>query len=236
MCSSLSQPSSRDLSGLSSLVCYVPGKKNISTEAKTWLSKRWDECIEEDIKRIKIKWSKKMKSTREAFAKDKMFLSNHIKNRVPSSGDPSLQSKSNQNENADTSTSTPGPEVHNTENPSKNFHTTKAPPARPTIINISGRPLTPGQISLLSKGPKHCPTTKDNYINVKADIKEFTRKINLREQFHDQSFIDTSLAKKKSNYTPHSSNKELIAITNLIPSANSRTITSTQKNDKLWNN
>ena len=64
-----------------------------------------------------------MKGTREAFAKDKMFLSNHIKNRVPSSGDPSLQSKSIQNENADTSTSTPGPEVHNTENPSKNFHT-----------------------------------------------------------------------------------------------------------------
>ena len=80
-------------------------------------ARRWDECMEEDIKRIKIKWNKKMKSTREAFAKDKMFLSNHIKNSVPSSGDPSLQSKSNQNENVDTSTSTPGPEVHNTENP-----------------------------------------------------------------------------------------------------------------------
>ena len=149
-----------------------------------------------------------------------MFLSNHINNRIPSSGDPSLQSKNNQNENVDTSISTPGPEVHNTENPSKKLPYPKAPPARPTIINISGRPLTPGQISLLSKGPKYCPTTKDNYINVKADIKEFTRKLNLREQFHDQSFIDTSLVKKKSNYTPHSSNKELIAITNELEECN----------------
>ena len=37
---------------------------------------------------------------------------------------------------------------------------------------------------------------------------------------HNQSFIDTSLVKKKSNYTPHSSNKELITITNELEECN----------------
>ena len=58
------------------------------------------------------------------------------------------------------------------------------------------------EISVLLKGPKFCPTTGGNYINIKADIKDFTRKLKLKEKFNGQAFEDDSLVKKKSIYTP----------------------------------
>ena len=45
----------------------------ISNEAKSWLQNRWDECTKEDIKRMKEKWSKKIKSTKKRHSQDETF-------------------------------------------------------------------------------------------------------------------------------------------------------------------
>ena len=54
---------------------------------------------------------------------------------------------------------------------------------QPKIINLSKRHLTKLQTSLLTKGPKFCPTTKGNVFDIKSDTKEFTRKLKLKETF-----------------------------------------------------
>ena len=54
---------------------------------------------------------------------------------------------------------------------------------KPKIINLSKQHLTKFQISLLTIGPKFCPTAKGNVFEIKSDNKEFTRKLKLRERF-----------------------------------------------------
>ena len=69
---------------------------------------------------------------------------------------------------------------------------------QPKIINLSKRHLTKFQISLLTKGPKFCPTTKGNVFDIKSDTKGFTRKLKLRERFRGIEYNDESLVKRKS--------------------------------------
>ena len=61
------------------------------------------------------------------------------------------------------------------------------------VLNLSRRELSKSQISLLCKGPKFCPTTSGNFMQMKADTKEFTRKLKLQERFADCDFEDESL-------------------------------------------
>ena len=77
---------------------------------------------------------------------------------------------------------------------------------------MSTRHLTEAQIKLLSKGPKFCPVTKGNYLDIKTDIKDFTRKMKLQEHFKEESFTDNSYVKKKSIYTPQIKNTDLSKI------------------------
>ena len=49
-----------------------------------WLLNRWDECIKEDIKRIKDKWSKKIISTKTRHAEDKTYISTRQSNKYTS--------------------------------------------------------------------------------------------------------------------------------------------------------
>lgn len=72
------------------------------------------------------------------------------------------------------------------------------------------------QISLLSRGPKFCPTTKGNFLEAKADLKEFTRKLKLKEMFHNVTYEDVSVVKNKSNLNPATTNKDLSQIINII--------------------
>lgn len=51
---------------------------------------------------------------------------------------------------------------------------------------------------------------------MKADTKEFTRKLKLRDRFHDHQFQDDSLLKKKSNFTPLTRNQDLTKIIDCI--------------------
>ena len=44
---------------------------DVSTDTKTWLSKRWEECINKDDEKVNKKWKKKLESTKTAFEKDK---------------------------------------------------------------------------------------------------------------------------------------------------------------------
>ena len=70
------------------------------------------------------------------------------------------------------------------------------------MINISKRILTQSQIKLLIRGPKFCPMKKGNYLQIKADQQEFTRKLKLREKFYDNDYTNESLVKEPSKYTP----------------------------------
>ena len=68
------------------------------------------------------------------------------------------------------------------------------------------------QVSLLTKGPKFCPTTKGNYLHTKADSQNFTRKLKLIEKFHDASYVDHSLVKNPSKLNIRTDNDELRSI------------------------
>ena len=69
--------------------------------------------------------------------------------------------------------------------------------------------MTKSQISLLTKGPKFCPKTNGSFLKVKADTKNFTRTIKLREKFFNSSIADDSLVKSKSIFPVHTELKEL---------------------------
>ena len=84
------------------------------------------------------------------------------------------------------------------------------------IINLSKRHLTKIQISLSTKEPKFCPTTKGNVFDIKSDTKEFTRKLKLRERFWGIEYNDESLVKSKSNINVNTAIQELSNISNIL--------------------
>ena len=85
---------------------------------------------------------------------------------------------------------------------------------QPKILNLSKYSLSLSAISLLSKGPKFCPTTKGNYFTMKSDTKTFNRKLKLMERFKDIQYEDESIVRMKSSYEPFCTNTELNKIIN----------------------
>ena len=83
-------------------------------------------------------------------------------------------------------------------------------------MNLAKRHLTKFLISLLTKGPKFCPTTKGNVFDIKSDTKEFTRKLNLRERFWGIKYDDESLVKSNSNLNVNTAILELSNISNIL--------------------
>ena len=83
-----------------------------------------------------------------------------------------------------------------------------------TVVNFSRRLLTEAEISLLSKGLKFCPTPeKVDMYSLREDIKEFTRRIRLREYFYsdqnmDGDFSDMPAFRMKSNWCPATNNEQ----------------------------
>ena len=77
-----------------------------------------------------------------------------------------------------------------------------------TVVNLSRRELTEGEVSLLSKGLNFCPTPKDLHrFNLRKDINEFIRRIRLEEYFYDGDnvggdFSDVPAFKSKSTWSP----------------------------------
>ena len=56
----------------------------------------------------------------------------------------------------------------------------------PKIINLSKYKLSKPELSLLRRGPKFTPTSKGNSLNLKSDIFDFTRRIQMQELFYGQ--------------------------------------------------
>ena len=93
-------------------------------------------------------------------------------------------------------------------------HESSTPPSieevKPKIINLSSYKLDTHQIDLLKLGTKFCPTPKANIIELKNDLKEFERKLRIKEKFLDTDLIDESLVRNTSTYFPEKgTNKEL---------------------------
>ena len=87
---------------------------------------------------------------------------------------------------------------------------------QPKITTLAKRHLTKLQISLLTKWPKFCPTTKGNAFDIKSDTKEFTRKLKLRERVWWIEYDDESLVKSKSNINVDTAITELSNISNKL--------------------
>ena len=60
--------------------------------------------------------------------------------------------------------------------------------------------------------------TRGNYVQIKADTREFTRKLKLREKFWDTHYTDESLVREKSHYNPKPANSDLEKIIEQIES------------------
>ena len=68
----------------------------------------------------------------------------------------------------------------------------------PKIINLSSIDLTHDQIDVLKLGLKFTPTPKQNNQDLQADINEFSRKLRLKEYWHNrESYNDGSIVRNK---------------------------------------
>ena len=64
----------------------------------------------------------------------------------------------------------------------------------------------------MTKGPKFCPTTKGNSIHIKADIRNFTRRLKLLDIFYEVDYTCESLVKHPSSFNPKPSDPEIAKI------------------------
>ena len=76
------------------------------------------------------------------------------------------------------------------------------------VVNLSSVDLSEAEIKLLSKGLSFCPTPrKVDWIELKADVEDFSRRLRLKEYFHgresSQYISDPNPFKKKSTWTPN---------------------------------
>ena len=82
------------------------------------------------------------------------------------------------------------------------------------VVNLSKRVLTEAEISLLSKGLKFCPTPeKIDIYQLRKDIREYIRRIRLKEYFYSEENVDGDFSempsfRSKSNWSPDR-NREL---------------------------
>lgn len=82
----------------------------------------------------------------------------------------------------------------------------------PKVFNLSNRVLNETEIKLLSKGLKYTPTPRMNNEQLKTDIKEYTRKLRLKEYFNEDDDDSTQnlneeqeqdLVRNKSDFNPY---------------------------------
>ena len=112
------------------------------------LRKRWIELFNEDIDRVNKKWSKKIKSTRDAFKKDKLYISNN----------PRLRSRNNHTTTVRTINNTNAPTLQNLTVVQSN--TSSMPSARKVLANHTPNvPMTTcfDQGAMFSSPPIHAP-------------------------------------------------------------------------------
>ena len=89
---------------------------------------------------------------------------------------------------------------------------------KPKILNLSDHKLTSGQVSLLFRGPKFCPTTEGNATDFCGDNYAFGRKLEIHEIFfnNNNNNNNNNIIRKPSKKYISSKNKELTTITAAI--------------------
>ena len=65
------------------------------------------------------------------------------------------------------------------------------------IINLSKYKLSKPELYLLRRGHKFTPTSEENRLNLKSNILDFTRRIQMKEIFYGQHYQDESLVSNK---------------------------------------
>ena len=76
------------------------------------------------------------------------------------------------------------------------------------IFNFSGVQISEGEKSLFSLGPKMVPNFSVSFEQKKIDILKFSRKLLLKQQFHNSDYESSDLIKPVSSYVPKSTNNE----------------------------
>ena len=92
---------------------------------------------------------------------------------------------------------------------------TATPSFSAKLINHSSFPLAKRHVSLPTRGPKFTPTTTPKH-SFQTDIKDFTRKVKIREIFWGQENDDESLHRNKSNRPIFTKNSEINQICNFM--------------------
>ena len=76
------------------------------------------------------------------------------------------------------------------------------------VVNLSNVDLSEAEVKLLSKGLSFCPTPqKIDWIELKADLEDFSRRLPLKEYFHGREssnyISDPNPFKKENSWTPN---------------------------------
>ena len=76
------------------------------------------------------------------------------------------------------------------------------------MVNLSTVDLSEAEVKLLSKGLSFCPTPqKIDWIELKADLEDFSCRLGLKEYFHGREssnyISDPNPFKKKNSWTPN---------------------------------
>ena len=79
--------------------------------------------------------------------------------------------------------------------------------------------LSKGQIKLLIRGPKFCPTTAGNFFDFKNDTRCFTRRLITQEKYHDSNYVNDSIVRGPSKKDKYISSKNA-DLTNIINTVN----------------
>ena len=79
-----------------------------------------------------------------------------------------------------------------------------------SVYNFSGVKITEGEISLLSLGPKMVPNSVVSFEQKKIDVLKFSRKLLLKNQFHNSQYESLDLITPASSYIPKTTNNVIL--------------------------
>ena len=165
---------------------------------------------------------------------DRRAHKNHLTNQT-----------SRPNNNTPTPSPTAPPQAGKTRNrrkrkPRKTHKTTNLDTT--SVINLSQTPLSNDELLVLARGLTFCPTPKHiNLAELSADIKDFTRRMRLKEYFHDHNNSaqpnEHNPFHNKSSWTPptdrdHALNTYVDAIKHDILTVNRNHITDNLTKDE----
>ena len=221
---------------------HFVGSQNIPEVLKKQVLLEWEKDCQKDVTRLEEVWENKIKGMKESFEKDKVSLERNSEfqtnedsrenginkketnqsRREETRYRQTEQASYNQNQHRESSFNSTGyrPRNHNQNHDSSKKLLPPSLPASPKttpkILNLSSYKFSRIQLSVLCHSTKFTSTRSGNILNYKNDLCSFTRKIKIKEIFHDKIYEDESIARNKSNKKFETKNKELSLIVNKI--------------------